>query len=263
MTRTHTARRRFGQHFLDDSYFVDLIVGSMALARDDRVLEIGPGLGALTGPLLSRLDHLQVIEIDRDLVARLHAQHSPQRLTVVEGDALQIDLARFGPGLRVVGNLPYNISSPLLFHIAESAANIRDITVMLQKEVVDRMAAEPGGTDYGRLSVMLQWRFHVIQLFDVPPEAFVPPPKVVSSVVRLVPKTAAEITVRDATLFSRLVAAAFSQRRKTLRNTLRSFVSAAQLEAVGIDPGHRGEALGHDDFARLANSLTAGTLPRT
>ena len=253
--KEHQARKRFGQNFLVCRGTIAKIVDAIAPSRSDRVVEIGPGLGALTEPLLERLDHLHVVEIDRDLIARLKDSHPPERLTVHEGDALDFDFGRLGTDLRVVGNLPYNISTPLLFHLASFAGVVRDMHFMLQKEVVDRMVADPGTSDFGRLSVMLQYRFHMERLFVVPPGAFNPAPKVDSAIVRLIPKPAAELTARDEALLAKLVLAAFGQRRKMLRNNLREFVDEAGLEAAGIKPTARAEELGVADYVRLANAL--------
>ena len=222
---------------------------------DDNLVEIGPGLGALTGPLLERVKHLTVIEIDRDLAVRLAAEHPAERLTLHTTDALEFDFASLGTNLRVVGNLPYNISSPLLFHLMQYDAALRDITVMLQKEVVERMVAAPATSEYGRLSVMLQVRFRVERLFRVSAGAFRPAPKVDSAVVRLIPLRQARPHLVDDALFARVVAAAFGQRRKTMRNALRTLASEADLERAGIAPGARGETLSVGDFVRLANAL--------
>lgn len=251
----HIARKRFGQNFLVDSGIVDAIVRAVDPQSGDAVAEIGPGLGALTEPLLKRLDHLHVVEIDRDLIARLKKIHSRERVTIHEGDALAFDFSTLGSDLRVVGNLPYNISTPLLFHLAGFAANVRDMHFMLQKEVVERMVAVPGDSECGRLSIMLQYRFHLDWLLDVPPESFDPPPKVQSAVVRLIPKKPAELDARDEPLLARLVMTAFSQRRKMLRNTLKAMVTDADFAATGVDPTRRAEDLGVADFVRLANHL--------
>ena len=265
----HVARKRFGQNFLVSSAIIQEIIDAIAPRAGETLVEIGPGLGALTEPLLTRIDHLQVVEVDRDLIARLRRRWPAERLTVHEGDALDFDFAalkRAGP-LKIVGNLPYNISSPLLFHLSESAAVVHDMHFMLQKEVVDRMVAEPGSSDFGRLSVMLQYRYHMECLFTVPPDAFEPPPKVMSAIVRLIPRDKGKVgagdTVRydqndiakDEALFARIVAAAFSQRRKMLRNTLRDFIDEAGLTALGISPTARAEALGVSEYVRLANAL--------
>jgi 16S rRNA (adenine1518-N6/adenine1519-N6)-dimethyltransferase len=249
----HRARKRFGQNFLVDRGYVKRIVDALDPRRDDRVVEIGPGLGALTAPLLERLDHLVVVELDRDLAARLRADWPTQRLTVHEADALKFDFAGLGERLRVVGNLPYNISTPLLFHLAGCAAGLRDIIVMLQKEVVERMVAAPDKPEYGRLSVMLQYRFVLEKLFDVPPGAFRPVPQVRSAVVRLTPRPAAELGARDEALFGRVVQAAFGQRRKMLRNTLAEFLREIEIAALAVDPAGRGETLSVADYVRLAN----------
>jgi 16S rRNA (adenine1518-N6/adenine1519-N6)-dimethyltransferase len=256
--REHQARKRFGQNFLVSPGVIRKIVDAIAPRPGDTVVEIGPGLGALTAPLLERLDHLHVVEIDRDLIARLRHRFPPERLTIHEGDALAFDfgsLAGSGP-LKIVGNLPYNISSPLLFHLADYADQVAEMHFMLQKEVVDRMVAEPGGGDYGRLSVMLQYRFDMERLFVVPPGAFDPAPKVDSAVVRLIPvKVGSRETASDPDLFARLVTAAFSQRRKMLRNTLREFGGESMLEAQGIAPTARAETVSVADYVRLANVL--------
>ena len=247
-------KKQFGQHFLHDPGILAKIVAAIAPRADDRMVEIGPGLGALTRPLLEKLSHLHVVEIDRDLIARLRDGFDPSHLTVHESDALKFNFGNLGMDLRVVGNLPYNISSPLLFHLAEFASHIRDMHFMLQKEVVDRMAAQPDTADYGRLSVMLQARFRVAKLFNVPPGAFNPPPKVDSAVVRLAPLPAEAVPYRDAARFAEIVARAFGQRRKTLRNTLKGLVDADTFSALGIDPGRRGETLSVAEFAALANA---------
>lgn len=250
----HRPRKSLGQHFLHDPGVLSRIVAAIAPQPDDRMVEIGPGLGALTRPLLARLRHLHLIELDRDLAARWRAEAAAGLpITLHEADALDFDFGRLGPNLRVVGNLPYNISSPLLFHLAEHAAQIRDMHFMLQKEVVDRMAAAPATPAYGRLSVMLQARFRVQKLFNVPRGAFTPPPRVESAVVRLVPLPAAAVPYRDARRFGEIVARAFGQRRKTLRNTLKGWVDEASFAALGIDPGRRGESLSVAEFAALAN----------
>jgi 16S rRNA (adenine1518-N6/adenine1519-N6)-dimethyltransferase len=254
---THVPRKRFGQHFLVDRHYIERIVAALDLRADDNVVEIGPGLGALTRPLLERLKRLTVIEIDRDLAANLTAEYSAERLTLHSADALEFDFSALGADLRVVGNLPYYISSPLLFHLARYSAHVRDVTVMLQKEVVDRMVAKPSTSDCGRLSIMLQARFRIERLFQVPPGAFRPPPKVDSAVARLMPLREDRPQVADERLFAQLVAAAFGKRRKTLRNALKTLASAEQLEQAGIAPDARGETLSVGDFVRLANALAA------
>jgi 16S rRNA (adenine1518-N6/adenine1519-N6)-dimethyltransferase len=261
MSEPHRARKRFGQNFLHDKSVIERIVAAIRPQRTERMVEIGPGLAALTRPLLAQLDHLSVVELDRDLVARLRNDFAPTHLTVHEADALKFDFAALGPDLRVVGNLPYNISSPLLFHLA-TFGNLRDMHFMLQKEVVLRMAAAPDTADYGRLSVMLQAQFAVEMCFIVPPDAFTPAPKVDSAIVRLIPLPSDQIAWRhsDRERFASVVAQAFSQRRKTLRNTLKGLISAEQMSSINIDPNRRAETLSVADFARLT-ALTAGETP--
>jgi 16S rRNA (adenine1518-N6/adenine1519-N6)-dimethyltransferase len=251
----HRARKRFGQNFLADPHYAQRIVDAIAPQPGDNVVEIGPGLAALTGALIERAGHVSAIEIDRDLAARLRARFPPDRLTLYEDDALAFDFATLGDALRVVGNLPYNISSPLLFHLASFEACLRDVHVMLQREVVARMTALPGTADYGRLSVMLQSRFAIARLFAVPPGAFRPTPKVESAVARLVPLRDLRPAIADEALFARIVAAAFGQRRKTLRNALSAIVDEATLRAAAIDPGARGETLSIGDYVRLTNDV--------
>ncbi|MBC9070578.1 16S rRNA (adenine(1518)-N(6)/adenine(1519)-N(6))-dimethyltransferase RsmA [Thauera sp. CAU 1555] len=254
----HRARKRFGQNFLSDPNIIRKIVDAIRPLPDDLMVEIGPGLGAMTEPLLERLDHLHVVEIDRDLIARLHQRWTPERLTVHEGDALKFDfgsLAGDGCPLRIVGNLPYNISTPILFHLAEFAEQVRDMSFMLQKEVVMRMVAEPGSEEYGRLSVMLQYRFRMGRLFDVPPGAFRPAPKVMSSIVRMIPLPREALGAHDEALLGEVVTAAFGQRRKTLRNTLREYLGEADFAALGIDPGLRAERLAVADYVAIANHV--------
>jgi 16S rRNA (adenine1518-N6/adenine1519-N6)-dimethyltransferase len=251
----HVARKRFGQNFLVSPGVVAKIVDAILPQADDNVVEIGPGLGALTEPLLARLDHLHVVEIDRDLIARLRERFPPERLTIHEGDALQFDFTDLGADLRVVGNLPYNISTPLLFHLAACADHVCDMHFMLQREVVDRMVASPGGSEYGRLSVMLQYRFEMERLFLVPPGAFNPAPKVESAVVRMVPRPRQALAAVDENLLEEVVKAAFSQRRKMLRNTLRERVSETDWAELGIDPTRRAEELAVGDYLRVANRL--------
>ena len=240
-------RKRFGQHFLHDPGVLKRIVEAVAPARGDHVVEIGPGEGALTRPLLERLDRLTVIEIDRDLAASLAQEFSPQKLTVVVADVLDFDFSSLPGGLRVIGNLPYNISTPILFRLARYAGQVRDLHFMLQKEVVDRMVAQHSTADYGRLSVMLQVRFAMQKLFTVAPGAFRPPPKVESAVVRLVPLQ--ETLPCDEALFEKIVREAFSARRKTLRNALP--LAADDYAELGIDPQLRPENLSPADYVRI------------
>jgi 16S rRNA (adenine1518-N6/adenine1519-N6)-dimethyltransferase len=252
----HQPRKRFGQSFLVDPHYVAQIVKAIAAKPGDNIVEIGPGQAALTRPLVAVAGRLTAIEIDRDLAARLAAEFSPDRLELHVADALEFDLGTLGAGLRIVGNLPYYIGSPLLFHIAQYEGQIADVHVMLQREVVARMTATPGTKEYGRLSVMLQASFGVTRLLTVPAGAFRPVPRVESAVARLVPLRAAKPHVADKALFATIVAAAFSQRRKTLRNALSALCSARALQGAGIDPAVRGETLAVADFARLANSLS-------
>lgn len=251
------AKKQLGQHFLHDRSYIEKIVLAVDPRPGDRLVEIGPGQGAITFPLLDRHGELTVIEFDRDLIFPLtEAARSHGTLEVIHRDVLAVDftaLAHNGGPIRLVGNLPYNLSSPILFHALEHAAAIRDMTFMLQKEVVDRMAAGPGSKVYGRLSVMLQAYCQVVPLFDVPPGAFRPPPKVDSAVVRMVPKPAGEIGVRDPKRFEEVVRAAFGQRRKTLRNALSGVCDAARIEAVGLRPDARAEQVEVADFVKLAN----------
>ena len=254
---SHRPRKRFGQHFLHDPAVIRRILQAIDPRPGQSLVEIGPGLGALTGPLLASGATLTVIELDRDLASRLRALGT-ERLTIHQADALDFDFAPLAGGprtLRVVGNLPYNISTPLLFHLLAQAALIQDMHFMLQREVVERMAAAPGSGAYGRLGVMLQYRCRVEALFHIGPGAFTPPPRVESSFVRLVPHEAPPHPARDPRLLEGLVRQAFAQRRKTLRNALKSLASAADLEAVGIDPGRRPETVSVAEYVALSNHL--------
>jgi len=250
-------KKRFGQHFLTDRHYLRRIVEAIAPRPGDTIVEIGPGTGLLTTELLARIRHLHVVEIDRELAAALRAAWPADRLAVHEGDALEFDFATLPTPLRVVGNLPYNVSSPILFHVAAAADRIADCVFMLQKEVVDRMVAGPGTESYGRLSVMLQYRFAMGKVLDVPPGAFTPPPKVDSAVVLMKPLPASRPRARDDAAFERVVAAAFSQRRKTLRNAVRAFVDAEGFTRAGIDPVRRGETLSVEEFIALAEASRA------
>lgn len=256
--KAHKPRKRFGQNFLHDARIIQRIVSSIAPKAHEPVLEIGPGQGALTEILLPHQPQLTAVELDRDLAALLRQKFAGNpHFTLMEGDALQCNLASLAAAphsLRVVGNLPYNISTPLLFHLLDQREYIRDMHFMLQKEVVQRLAAEPGGKDYGRLSIMAQYYCRVVPLFDVPPGCFFPPPKVMSAIVRLVPREPS-LVARNPALLSQLVNVAFQQRRKTLRNTLKSMAHEEQLRAAGLDPEARAETLAVDDFVRLANLL--------
>jgi len=255
----HKAKKKFGQNFLVNEQIIADIIFAIRPESQDNMVEIGPGLGALTRPLLKKLDHLHVVEIDRDIIARLETEYPKDKLVIHPGDALKFDFAILPIPLRVVGNLPYNISSPLLFHFTAYARRITDMHFMLQNEVVERMVAEPSTPAYGRLSVMLQYRFHMEKLLDVPPESFRPAPKVDSAIVRMVPLLAGEILVRDEKLFAAIVRTAFGQRRKTLRNTLRGYLDEAGFEKLGIDPQLRAENLSVADFIGVANCLDEKT----
>jgi 16S rRNA (adenine1518-N6/adenine1519-N6)-dimethyltransferase len=256
----HIPRKRFGQNFLTDQSVLQNIIRTIDPQPDDTMVEIGPGLAAMTRLLLESLNRLHVVELDRDLVAQLKKTFDPDRLIVHEGDALQFDFASIpvaqNSKLRVVGNLPYNISSPLLFHLAQIAPQVQDQHFMLQKEVVERMVAEPGSKTYGRLSVMLQWRYHMDLIFVVPPTAFDPPPRVESAIVRMIP--IAQPLACDATKLQRVVTRAFSQRRKVIRNCVAGMFTEDDLVDAGIDPQARPEAVPIEQFVALATRLDDG-----
>lgn len=257
VTAPHRPRKRFSQNFLVDRHYIGRIVDAIAPQPGQTLVEIGPGQGALTAPLIERAGRVIALEIDRDLAAALRERWPAEQLELHVGDALEADLGALGPALRVVGNLPYHISSPLLFHCARHRRAIRDLHFMLQEEVVDRIVAAPDTGAYGRLSVMLQAQFAAAKLFRVPAGAFHPVPAVESAIVRLAPLGAAAPSVEDEVLFEAIVAAGFGQRRKTLRNALQRLVPAAMLEALGIDPGRRAETLAVADFAAIANAAHA------
>jgi 16S rRNA (adenine1518-N6/adenine1519-N6)-dimethyltransferase len=252
----HRARKRFGQHFLTDPAVIDAILSAVHATDDDTVVEIGPGLGAITDTLARQAGHLHLVELDRDLAAKLRLRYADRsNVTVHEADALRFDFGAIDGRIRVVGNLPYNISTPLLFHLLDYRDHIIDMHFMLQKEVVDRMAASPGSKTYGRLGIMLGCYLSVEPLFDVPPEAFDPPPEVQSAVVRLDPLPPGSFDIDNEAALSTLVAKAFMQRRKTLRNALKEIASAEDFEAAGIDPGLRPEQVPVDAYVRLGNYL--------
>ena len=262
----HKARKRFGQNFLVDNHIIDRIIASIRPARDDAMVEIGPGLGALTRPLCAKLGQLDVIELDRDLIQRLeHAHYAGCTLNIHNADALDFDFtalhAQTGGGkkLRVAGNLPYNISTPLLFHLIEHRDVVGDMHFMLQKEVVERIAAQPGTRSYGRLSVMVQFYCTVEPLFTVPSSAFRPAPKVESAIIRLVPARFPGADTLDHALLETLVRRAFSQRRKTLRNTLKDFCSVEEMQQAGIHPQQRPEELAVSDFVNLLRRIESRT----
>ena len=253
------AKKRLGQHFLHDPAVIRKLIDAIRPQPADTMVEIGGGPGALTVPLVERLDRLHVVELDRELAAALPTRVAhPERLVVHEADALRFDFGALASGprtLRVVGNLPYNISTPLLFHLLESGGAIKDLHVMLQREVVDRMTAPPGGKDYGRLTVMLALWAKCDALFDVGPGAFSPPPRVWSTVVRLTPHASPPFPIANHTTFAKLVAHLFSMRRKTLGRSLKGQLTAAQIAATGIDPMARPETLAPRDFALLSSLL--------
>ncbi len=252
----HRPRRRMGQNFLRDKTVIHHIISAIAPANDEHLVEIGPGLGALTESLLNRSGQLDVVELDRDLAHRLEERWGEQPcFRLHSADALRFDFSALTSSLgklRIVGNLPYNISTPLLFHLLKHKTAIRDMHFMLQQEVVTRMAATPGNRDWGRLSVMLQSECRVQPLFTVPPEAFHPVPKVTSAIVRIEPHHQASVEILDRETFALVVNTAFSKRRKTLRNSLRGLVDEAQIRAAGIDPKIRAEQLGVAQFAALS-----------
>lgn len=250
----HIPRKRFGQNFLTDQNILSEIIRVISPAAGDTMVEIGPGQGAMTALLLAHLSFLHVVELDRDLVALLQKKFSTDKLMIHSGDALQFDFGALQPAqgkLRIVGNLPYNISSPLLFHLAQYAQQVEDQHFMLQKEVVQRMVAPPGGKDYGRLSVMLQWRYQMEMLFIVPPSAFDPPPRVDSAIVRMRP-IASPLACEQARL-EQVVAQAFSQRRKVIRNSLSGLFTEQQLIAAGIDPQARPETVSLEQYVALTH----------
>lgn len=251
----HRARKRFGQNFLTDPAVIGRIVDAIDPQPSDLIVEIGPGQAALTQPLIDSGAEILLVEIDRDLAAGLRERYAKRdNVTIHEGDALKLDFEALTGGrpFRLAGNLPYNISTPLLFHVLQWSDRIRDMHFMLQQEVVRRMAAAPGGKAWGRLSLMCQYHCAVTPLFDVPPEAFTPAPKVHSAIVRLVPHESPPVRIDDMAAFEATVAQAFSQRRKTLRNSLRGRIDPGAMEAAGIDPGARPETLGLAEFTELS-----------
>lgn len=247
----HRARKRFGQNFLVDQSIIQAIVSAIRPHPTDNMLEIGPGLGALTSVLVKTVSPLKAVEIDRDLVAELRHQFGEQ-LHLTEADALTVDYSHFGPHLRVVGNLPYNISTPLLLHLLKYKANIQDMHFMLQKEVVERLAAKPGCRDYGRLSIMLQYDCEVEYLFTVPPTAFSPAPKVDSAIVRITPYQTSPYDDVDRKTLAWIVAKAFHMRRKTLSNNLKAFIESQVLQDLGIDIQKRPEHLSIEEYVKIA-----------
>ncbi|MFT5501512.1 MAG: 16S rRNA (adenine1518-N6/adenine1519-N6)-dimethyltransferase [Woeseiaceae bacterium] len=255
----HQARKRFGQHFLTSDEIIQQIVHAVSPQQGDTIVEIGPGQGAITTPLAQLATTLHAIEFDRDLVPRLIRRYADNNnVRIHEADALTFDFASLGDRLRIVGNLPYNISTPLLFHLLRFRDSIEDMHFMLQKEVVDRMAAQPGNKSYGRLTIMLGCALEVVPLFDVPREAFSPAPKIVSSVVRMRPIPQPDFRIHDTAAFESLVKLAFSRRRKTLRNALQGMATVADIEAVGLDPTIRPEQVSIANWVALANKISVG-----
>ncbi len=257
--KSHKARKRFGQNFLHDHNVIENIVANLQIESGDHIVEIGPGKGALTGSILIPGVPLDIIEIDRDLVALLKQKfEAHENLRIISADALQFDfssLQKNNEKLRIIGNLPYNISTPLLFHLFENFSCIKDMHFMLQKELVDRICADPGTKKYGRLSVMSQFYCSVEPLFEVAPESFTPSPKVISAIVKLTPHSQPPVQVESLTHFNKVVRTAFSQRRKTLRNSLKSLISEEKIRALSIDPGVRAESISLNDFAKLSNTV--------
>lgn len=257
---THSPRKRFGQNFLHDQSIINNILASIQAKPNEHWVEIGPGMGALTAPLLNKGVTLDVVELDRDLVALLQEKFKAQaKLTIHSADALQFNFAALAgensPKLRVIGNLPYNISTPLMFHLLKNAGAIEDMHFMLQKEVVARICASPGCKQYGRLSVMMQYYCDAELLFEVPPESFDPIPKVMSAIIRLVPHQQPPVAVNDLAKLNRVVTEAFSQRRKTLRNSLKKLLTEQQIADLHIDPSLRAENITLSDFAQLSNLI--------
>lgn len=255
----HQAKKRFGQNFLTDQAIIQSLITAIHPNADDLMVEIGPGLGAMTQPLIRHLDHLHVVEIDRDIIQWMQGFYPAGKITIHNADVLKFDFAVIGERIRVAGNLPYNISSPILFKLLENTAQIIDMHFMLQKEVVERMVAQPSTPEYGRLSVMLQYRLQMEYLITVPPEAFDPAPKVESAFVRCIPYQTPPYPASDEALFAKVVTAAFGQRRKTLRNTLKGLLDDAGFTALDINPQLRAENLGVAEFVAISNFIAAAS----
>lgn len=254
----HVAKKRFGQNFLTDQAIIISLIEAINPQKNQTIVEIGPGLGALTKPLLKKIDHLHVVEIDRDIVSWMQTEYAKPNyisnsITIHNVDALKFDFGQLGNQLRVTGNLPYNISTPILFHLLDNLAHIADMHFMLQKEVVERMVAQPSTPAYGRLSVMLQYHLSMEYLITVPPEAFEPAPKVESAFVRCVPHTALPFVAKDSALFAKIVMAAFGQRRKTIRNTLKEFLQDEDFVRLSLNPQLRAENLSVKSFVDITN----------
>lgn len=255
----HVAKKRFGQNFLTDQSIINSLINAINPLPDQVIVEIGPGLGALTKPLLKKIRHLHVVEIDRDIVSWMQKEYAHDAITIHNVDVLKFDFAQLGSQLRVTGNLPYNISTPILFHLLDNLAHISDMHFMLQKEVVERMVAQPSTPAYGRLSVMLQYHLAMEYLITVPPEAFDPAPKVESAFVRCVPHITKPFVADDVALFAQLVMAAFGQRRKTIRNTLKDFLKDDDFAQIKIDPQLRAENLSVKNFVHICNYISNRT----
>ena len=252
----HVAKKKFGQNFLKDSSIIHAIIQSIQPLQNDLLVEIGPGLGALTKPLLEKTKHLFAIELDRDIINWMQNQYSKNNITIFNEDVLNFNFHQFDKKIRIVGNLPYNISTPILFKCIEDIKIIADLHFMLQKEVVDRMIAAPSSSEYGRLSVMLQYYFAMEHLVHVPKESFDPEPKVESSFVRLIPYDHYPFVANNIDQFGKIVKEAFSQRRKTIRNTLKNFMNANDFENIDINPQLRAENLSVSDFVKISNYLS-------
>jgi 16S rRNA (adenine1518-N6/adenine1519-N6)-dimethyltransferase len=252
----HIAKKRFGQNFLTDQGVISSLIMAIAPKVDDLMVEIGPGLGALTKPLMQRLNLLHVVEVDRDIIAWMEKTYLNQKINIHSADALKFDFTSLGQNLRVTGNLPYNISTPILFHLLDNITAITDMHFMLQKEVVERMVASPSTSAYGRLSVMLQYKLKMDYLITVPPEAFEPAPKVESAFVRCVPHATLPFVANDELMFAKVVLAGFGQRRKTLRNTLKGLLDDEGFNALNISSQLRAENLSVEDFVRISNYLS-------
>lgn len=253
----HIPRKRFGQNFLQDQFIIDNIINAIMIHPDDTVVEIGPGLGALTKPILKRLNTLHVIEIDRDIVHKLEKFTENKKIIIHQHDALSFDFNTIKGKKRIIGNLPYNISTPLLFHLAYFHTSIEDMHLMLQKEVVNRITAKPGISDYGRLSVMLQYLFETKALFSVPATAFWPIPKVESAIIRIIPSPGRYGFVADSKIFSNLVFKAFNHRRKTLKNNLKDVISEEEFYDLGIPADYRAENITVEQYIKMANLISA------
>lgn len=251
----HIAKKKFGQNFLIDQGIIQSLINAINPQTDDLMVEIGPGLGALTKPLMAQLRHLHVVEIDRDIIQWMQKTYQADKISIHNSDVLKFDFSKFDEPLRVVGNLPYNISSPILFHLLEQLDHITDMHFMLQKEVVERMVARPSTPEYGRLSVMLQYKLKMEYLLTVPPEAFDPAPKVESAFVRCMPHQTLPYQANDEALFGQIVQAAFSQRRKTIRNTLKNFLNDEDFTQIKIGSQLRAENLSVEDYVTITNYL--------